>query len=312
MFEVEVQKGVFFDDLTVVQHGWDFSADQLGPSEEISHAHLYRTNHVGLTKFRYGAPYDQRLRARENILSFGLLDSDNPATWSYDQLIPNDALVVFPHDEKLRAITPVGFRGCGIHISEEYARDLVELVYGWPLNALVPASGIFPIKVHKLKMLRAEIRKWEELEDYSAGFRHEVVSRRDESLALAVIDALSDKGNEDNLSSVNTQRFVTKALDVIHDSELDQISAAELCAHTRCSQRTLEKGFSSRFGVTPKKYINRLRLARVYKGLRNSGARDCDSIIELAGIQGFWHMGQFAADYRRIYGELPSDTLKRN
>jgi AraC family ethanolamine operon transcriptional activator len=53
-------------------------------------------------------------------------------------------------------------------------------------------------------------------------------------------------------------------------------------------------------------------LARVHKGLRYFDAQDCDSIIELAGIQGFWHMGQFAADYRRIYGELPSDTLKRN
>jgi hypothetical protein len=30
------------------------------------------------------------------------------------------------------------------------------------------------------------------------------------------------------------------------------------------------------------------------------------------GIHGFWHMGQFAADYRAIYGELPSKTLRRN
>ena len=67
-----------------------------------------------------------------------------------------------------------------------------------------------------------------------------------------------------------------------------------------------------RFGVTPKKYIKFLRLARVHKGLRNFDTQECESIIELASIQGFWHMGQFAADYSRVYGELPSETLNRN
>ena len=104
---------------------------------------------------------------------------------------------------------------------------------------------------------------------------------------------------------------MARALEIIHGSELENISAVELCQHAGCSQRFLEKSFLKRFGVTPKKYIKCLRLAQVYKGLRNFDAQGCDSIIEWAGIHGFWHMGQFAADYRRIYGELPSDTLNR-
>ena len=312
MFNIQTQEGNHFDDLDVVQYGWEFTADQLGPSEEVSYARLYRTDHVGLNRFRYGASLDQRLRSRENVLSFGLLDSDNPATWAYDQLIPNDALVVFPNDEEMRAITPVGFRGSGVHFSQDYIRALTELVFRRPLSASVPASGIYPLDPKKLNQLRTELSKWQQLETYSAGLRPQIVSRRDESLAVAVIDALFDEGNADKVSSAKTQQFVTKALEIIHDSELDSISAVELCAQSQCSQRTLEKGFSHRFGVTPKKYINVLRLARVHKGLRNFDVQDCDSIIELAGIHGFWHMGQFAADYRRIYGELPSDTLRRN
>jgi len=30
----------------------------------------------------------------------------------------------------------------------------------------------------------------------------------------------------------------------------------------------------------------------------------------VANAWGFWHMGQFARDYRRLFGELPSDTLR--
>ncbi|GAG76698.1 unnamed protein product, partial [marine sediment metagenome] len=46
-------------------------------------------------------------------------------------------------------------------------------------------------------------------------------------------------------------------------------------------------------------------------GLARFDAEGFESIIELAGVNGFWHMGQFAADYRRIYGKLPSETLNR-
>ncbi|MCP4333606.1 MAG: AraC family transcriptional regulator [Gammaproteobacteria bacterium] len=73
----------------------------------------------------------------------------------------------------------------------------------------------------------------------------------------------------------------------------------------------MEKPFLKRFGVTTKKYIKCLRLAQVHRGLRDFDRQDCVSIIELAGIHGFWHMGQFAKDYRQLYGELPSVTLGR-
>ena len=255
MFRVESQESVFFEDLTAVQFGWEFTADQLGPSEDISQVRLYRASHVGLTRFRYLASYDQRLRARDNILTFGLLDSDNPATWSYDDLIPNDALVIFPNDDALRAITPVGFRGSGIHLSENYITNLAELVYRRPLEASLPTSGMIPLDRQKLKLLRAEISNWQRLEACSAERRPEIISRREESLALAVLDAVFDGSNAEKICLAKTQRFVTRALEIIHDSELDAISASELCAQTQCSQRTLEKGFSDRFGVTPKKYI---------------------------------------------------------
>jgi AraC family ethanolamine operon transcriptional activator len=34
-------------------------------------------------------------------------------------------------------------------------------------------------------------------------------------------------------------------------------------------------------------------------------------VVDVANRWGFWHMGQLAADYRRQFGELPSETLRR-
>lgn len=93
---------------------------------------------------------------------------------------------------------------------------------------------------------------------YGADTRLAIVSRREESLALAVMDALLDAKYVEHAGLVKAERSMARALEVIHSSDLENISAAALCVH------------------------------------------------------GFWHMGQFAADYRAIYGELPSKTLRRN
>lgn len=311
MLKVETQKSHRFEDLCSLQYGWDFTVSQLGPSQGESTARLYRTPHVGYNRFFYATAYDQRLYSRQGFLSFGLFEPGNPATWTYDQLIPNDAITVFPQGEELKGASPVGFHGNGLHFRVEFMTNLGEQVYQRPLESLVPAPGIYLPDPAKLTLLRLELHKWQRLEAFSAQIRPGIISRREESLALAVIDALSNEFAIEENSPKISEVSMTRALEFIHSNELENISAVELCQQARCSQRTLEKGFLKRFGVTPKKYIKCLRLAQVYQGLRDFDGQGCNSVIEIAGVHGFWHMGQFAADYRRFYGELPSETMKR-
>jgi AraC family ethanolamine operon transcriptional activator len=42
-----------------------------------------------------------------------------------------------------------------------------------------------------------------------------------------------------------------------------------------------------------------------------SALRDAASVTEAATCFGFWHFGNFAHDYRALFGELPSETFRR-
>ena len=64
--------------------------------------------------------------------------------------------------------------------------------------------------------------------------------------------------------------------------------------------------FRDRYDLSPKAFINSERLVRVKQDLRSRP--DNVPIVEIANHWGFWHMGQFARDYRRQFGELPSQT----
>ncbi|NIU08828.1 MAG: helix-turn-helix domain-containing protein, partial [Phycisphaerae bacterium] len=53
------------------------------------------------------------------------------------------------------------------------------------------------------------------------------------------------------------------------------------------------------------------RLNRVHRDLLKGKSRG-KKVSDIANRWGFWHMGQFASDYRRFYGKLPSETLMKS
>ena len=84
----------------------------------------------------------------------------------------------------------------------------------------------------------------------------------------------------------------------------------ELCLIAGASQRTIEYSFKEQYGLTPQGYIKYIRLNRVKKALQFSAPKTI-SINKVAEQHGFWHMGQFAGDYKKLFGELPSETLAK-
>lgn len=99
-----------------------------------------------------------------------------------------------------------------------------------------------------------------------------------------------------------------------HNAIVDQahkpVTVKELCQISGASERSLQYAFREKFEVSPKAYVQAYRLNQVRKRLRVADPKT-SLIADLANAMGFWHMGQFAKDYRSFFGELPSETLKK-
>ena len=74
------------------------------------------------------------------------------------------------------------------------------------------------------------------------------------------------------------------------------------------SRRKLNYCFQDVLGTTPVKYLRSLRLNGARRALRQ--AAPGVTIQDIASHWGFWHLSQFAQDYKKLFGELPSATLK--
>jgi AraC family transcriptional regulator, ethanolamine operon transcriptional activator len=128
--------------------------------------------------------------------------------------------------------------------------------------------------------------------------------------ALARFDALKAVST-DRSARASRRAAVRVALDYVHEKFSEPLRLAELCRRANVKVRSLEYGFREVKGLTPIAYIRSLRLNAVRRALQRDEAGPARSITEIAMDSGFWHLGQFASDYRQFFGETPSQTRQR-
>ena len=83
---------------------------------------------------------------------------------------------------------------------------------------------------------------------------------------------------------------------------------SEIYALSGLPERTAQHLFRQELGKTPEAYLKGQRLYAAHRALWQADALST-SVSDVANQFGFWHMGQFAQDYRCIYGVNPSVTL---
>ncbi len=87
------------------------------------------------------------------------------------------------------------------------------------------------------------------------------------------------------------------------------IDLEEIAGIANVSVRTVFREFARAGKGSPAQFAKRVRLQRAGELLRSPS--DGTTVTAVAFRCGFQNIGRFAADYLRLHGELPSETLKR-
>lgn len=104
-------------------------------------------------------------------------------------------------------------------------------------------------------------------------------------------------------------RHIKRAEDYIRSNPSEALTLEIIAQAVGCSIRSLNDGFRKYRQSTPMDFLRQVRL----EGIRAELTRDMRpaGISEVALRWGFSHFGRFSGYYRRRFGELPSDTVRR-
>jgi AraC-like DNA-binding protein len=302
-----------FDELSEATRGWDLDFRQLDAGASPGEVMQLAEPESSLVRVRLSRRYHQRGSSPPGIRTFALLQEGVPDIRWCGHDVTEDALMTFHPGGDFEGVSPPGFEVYTLSFSEERLAKTAATLGLPEIHDLLGASEkMTRCDRSALQDLRRETRLLcQEIEDGRSTARapwlrqqleFEIPARILKALASSRVQAPSPPSRLRDLALERARSFMDE-----HANR--PLTVREVCRAAGVSWRTLDYAFREHFGVTPKAYMKALRMGAVRRELRR--AESPVLITDVANRWGFWHMGQFAADYRKLFGELPSETPTR-
>jgi len=84
----------------------------------------------------------------------------------------------------------------------------------------------------------------------------------------------------------------------------------EICAAIRVTERTLRVSCEEHLGMGPIRYLSLRRMYLVRRALLRADPSTA-TVTRIVTDHGFWELGRFSVSYRTLFGESPSESLRR-
>ena len=299
------------DELAQAQHDWSLRYDQLSRG-----AFAGSVAHVQLPGLRLvledaNCAVRQRGAIGRGQVGFAMAINLPGDAYFHGQRLTRDAMITGPSDD-LDLSTPAGARMIAVVADRALLAALWQSLYQKPLAAWLDHPLVVQARPAVADALRAThlslmarlLASPPLLDD--ARSLHQL---RDNLLA-EWIEAIPPRVDLSGLLSVAARkRVVDRACAVMLAQPELPPSIPQVCRVIGASPRKLEYCFRDVLGTTPLQYLRAVRLNGVRRDLKRN-ADPALGVQDIASRWGFWHMSGLSADYKRQFGELPSQTLR--
>ena len=302
-----------FEEFTQATRAWDLDFIQLDRGNFETEITQVGVGDVLLAQASFNRFIDQRGSSPPGLWTFAILaDKSSDIIWRGRQVSKKSMMIYAPGSE-IDAQSRPGFDVYTLSYPESLLDELAQM-FGIPsFRKLIKSSDLITTQPSKLSKCREQTKQL-------------LSAIKEHSLKLnskAMLDEMRFSLSEQLISTLvfsrpeyhkpfyrRRDRALRRAKAYLRERGEEPVTVRDLCRVTEVSERTLRYTFLEQFGVSPKSYLLAMRLNGVRRQLSHADSSSA-TIADLANHWGFWHMGQFAKDYRRLFGELPSETLRR-
>ncbi len=239
----------------------------------------------------------------EGQVSLAIHAAPSLSARTHGEAFDENVVVLTPGGSLIDTVAPGKTDLFALSIREDVFGTMLEKTQS-PLRERLGTVQLLAPSPERMNRLRRAL--WGAREQALAGKCDDATWSAVNTAVAACFSSVDDPGRVPPASP--RRRVVVQSLNYMRKNLSTPLKLEDLCREAGVSERTLIYAFKQHMGVTPKAYLNISRLNKVRQELECFHAT---SVTDAATRWGFWHMGQFSADYKRFFGELPSQTLSR-
>ncbi|MCG8586274.1 MAG: helix-turn-helix domain-containing protein [Pirellulales bacterium] len=293
---------------------WDLDFHQLDPGPFRGDLLQFAVGEVMVTRGTFNRALRQDGSAPPGVRTFGIpADPAIEFHWRGKDVTGSE-LLAFPHGAEIDSDSPARFDVFTVSIPDALFEQATDQLESEDEANRFLSHELATVHPKQMRDARGAIAQMCEAVVASPDLLHHsrFVDELEQQLPRLIAEAVMQSTTPNGASQSPSQRAlaVKRAVEYVSQNRHRPILVTELCRAAQVSQRTLEYAFRDRYGISPKAYTQALRLGGVRRDLHVADPANT-TVTEVALSWGFWHMGQFAADYRQHFGELPRDTFSR-
>ena len=301
-----------FDEFAHAAQAWDLDFKQLDMGECKTDLLQFACDNSLLDHAIYTRRFDQHGSPPPGKWTFAIFSEHTPPIVWHDKEISNNTIAVFKPGSEMDCVTRPGFEAFTLSYTEEYLNGIGANLGLPEMKKLLNDSDIFECSMLELSESRRQLYQIiDTLKNSSTEIKYlSFMHALDVELPEQILLTLAGSVPATSSSLRVRNRAIKQIKHYLAEYPREPVTVNQLCKIARVSIRTLQYAFLEHYGVTPKTYLKGYRLNSVRKELWKSNP-STTRVNDVISLWGFWHMGQFAADYRKLFGELPSETLQR-
>lgn len=226
------------------------------------------------------------------------------------QVVPGEIILFDSEIAHHRSTTAVRFGSMSLPVEDFSTRCQAivghERVKGLTKSAVRPA----PALMSRLLMLHRTIGQIaQELPDVIT--RPEVHRALEEQLIHILVRCLTDDFSTKTSRHGGRHSVIIRQFEQFLRANPDRpLYLSEICAATGARERTLRAACEEYLGMGPIRYLTLRRMHLARRALLCTEPSKA-SVTRVVTDHGFWELGRFSIAYRSLFGESPSETLRR-